>query len=280
MRSESGDLNLLANLVGRLFKVPVAYAAMLGHPDRVMCRIGSGSTHWKDLKTLPVQRYLMAPMVIQDFPADLPEGADLGDLLFAATAPIDTLCGQHLGLLVIADRVTRPEFSSLDLENLQALASMFANRIELRMIAAQSFESKMLCFESEHRFRALANEVPTLIACNDADGSWGFVNDAWLRFTGRNRREELGDGWQQQLHPRHRARVLNDYVCSLQTRQLCALEMPVRRHDGIYRWVRCSGTPRFLTDRTFAGFTLFLIELSDYDEAAEIPKAEENVTAP
>jgi PAS domain S-box-containing protein len=268
MRSESADLARLAAFVGRLFQVPVAYAAMLGHRDRVMCRIGSGSTHWKDFKTLPVGPYLESPMVIQELPAGLPEGADLGDLRFAATAPIDTLCGQHLGVLVIADPVARPEFSELDLETLVELAAVIADRIEMRMIATQAMDSKMRYGEAEQRFRAMANGAQTLIACDEADGSSEFVNDSWLRFSGRHRENELGDGWQQLMHPQHRARVLDVYVQALQARQPFTVEVPLRRHDGVFRWMRGNGTPRFLQDGTFAGFTLCLTDISDYSEAA------------
>ena len=171
-RSESADLNNLVGLVGRIFHVPVSYVAMLGHPDRVMCRIGSGSADWPNLKTLPLTPYLASPMVIKDVPAGVPEGAHLGDLQFAATAPIDTFCGQHLGLLVIADRVARPDFCAQDLENLVEMADVVAARIEMRMIASQALQSKLRCGDAEQRFRTLANGEPGLIACNEPDGSW------------------------------------------------------------------------------------------------------------
>lgn len=276
IRSESADLNRLAGLVGRVFQVSVAYAAMLGHRDRVMCRIGSGSAHWRDFRTLPVGPYLEKPMVIEDLPAGLPEGADLGDLRFAATAPIDTLCGEHLGVLVIADPVARPEFSAQGLETLVELAAVIADRIEMRMIAARAWDSKMRYEEAEQRFRTMANGADALIACDEADGSSEFVNDAWLKFSGRPRQSELGDGWQQLMHPRHRTRVLNDYVQALQSRQQFTMDVPLRRHDGVFRWMRGSGTPRLLKDGTFAGFTLCLTDMSDYNEAAE----ETDVKAP
>jgi PAS domain-containing protein len=262
-RSESADLNRLTGMVGRLFKVPVAYAAMLGHRDRVMCRFGSGSTFWKDLKTLPVGSYMASPMVIQNVPADVPEGADLGDLRFAATAPIKTLCGQDLGVLVIADRVERPEFSAQDLETLTELASIIADRIEMRMIASQALESKLRCGEAEGRFRALANRVQMLIACNDASGCWDFVNDSWLKFTGRCRPHEPDEGWQS-MHPRFRSRVLNSYLLASQARTAFSLGVPMRRLDGVYRWMEGDAEPRFLRDGTFIGFTFHLADVADY----------------
>jgi PAS domain S-box-containing protein len=281
-RSESVDLNRLTGMVGRLFKVPVAYAAMLGHRDRVMCRFGSGSTYWKDLKTLPVDAYLVSPMVIQRVPADVPAGADLGDLRFAATAPIKTLCGQDLGALVIADRVERPEFSAQDLETLVELAAVVADRIEMRMIASQAFEMRMRYGEAEERFRALANRSEMLISCDDAGGCWDFVNDTWLKFTGRCRPQEPDEGWQP-MHPRFRARVLNDYLLASQTRTPFSLEVPMLRHDGVYRWMKGNATPRFLRDGAFIGFTFHLAAVGDYHDetvAGACPDDGETLPAP
>jgi PAS domain-containing protein len=272
IRSESADLNRLTAMVGRVFNVPVAYAAMLGHRDRVMCRFGSGSTYWKDLKTLPLAAYLASPRVIQEIPADLPEGANLGDLRFAATAPINTLCGRHLGVLVIADRVARPEFCAQDLGTLVEMSSIIAHRIEMQIIAAQGLESNLRYGEAEQRFRNLANLTQTLIACNDAAGYWDFVNDAWLEFTKGCRPNEPDDGWQL-MHPRHRARVLNAYLGALQLPKLFTIEAPLLRHDGIYRWMKGNAIPRFLRDGALVGFTLCLTDVADYHDEAPAPEA-------
>lgn len=207
--------------------------------------------------------YLASAQIIQDVRRGLPEGADLGDLEFAATAPIDTLCGQHLGVLVIADRVARPEFSAQDLHILVQMAAVMADRIEMRMIASQAAESGMRYDEAEERFEAIANDAHLLIACNEADGSCQFVNDSWLKFTGRNCQSELGEGWQQLVHPRHLPTVLN---LSMQARQPFPLELPLLRHDGVFRWLRGKGTPRLLKDGTYSGFTVRLTDESDYIE--------------
>ena len=268
IRPEGAELRRLTSLIERVFRVPIAYAAMLGHRDRVMSRIGSGDAYWNRLRTFPLGQALRAPVVVRDAHEGLPEGTDLGELRFAATVPLRTPCGQHLGVLVIADRMARPGFSQHDLETLVELASVVSSTIELRTVASRLMESQLLHEEAENRFRYIANCAPTLIACCEADGSCEFVNDAWLRFTGRHTLNELGDGWQRILHHGFRETVLNLYWQALQERQPFTLDVPLRRHDGVFRCARGSGTPRFLQDGTFAGFTLCLTDVSDYSEAA------------
>ena len=268
MRPEGADLNRLAALTGKVFNVPIAYAAMLGQGDRVMSRVGSGNAYWKHLRKLPLGRHLAAPVVLKDVPGRLPEAGEAGelpgDLKFVASAPIDTLCGQHLGLLVIASTDARPEFSSQDLATLVDLAALMADGIEMRMIASQAMESRLQYGEAERRFRSMANEASALIACNRADGTCEFVNDAWLRFTGHRIKDEVGDGWQQAIHERHQEAARDIYCEALRTGKPFTLGIPLRRHDGVFRKMRGHGTPRFLTDSSFAGFLISLTDLSDY----------------
>jgi PAS domain S-box-containing protein len=261
-------LRRLTGLVGHVFHAPVAYAAMLGHGDRVMSRIGSGEEYWKNPRPYPLGRVLASPVVVRDTREGLPDGTDLGDLIFFAAAPMVTACGQRLGVLVIADRVARLEFSGDELESLVELANLLAGRIEIRMIASQSVASELRCGEAEERFREVANSAPALIACNGADGACEFVNAAWLEFTGRHKQDELGDGWQQAIHQRHRERVVNLYWAALQAHRPFMVELPLCRHDGVFRWMRGSGIPRFLKDGSFAGFLARLTDLSDFNDTA------------
>ena len=258
IRPEGAEVRRLTALVGSVFKVPVAYAAMLGHRDQVMSRIGTGQEYWPFLKTFPLDQVLESPRLVRDAREGLPEGVVSGGLNFFASAPIGTLCGQDLGVLVIADHAPRPEFSEADLQTLAELAAILAGKLELRMIASQSVESKLLRREAETRFRWAADCVPTLIACTEPDGSCSFINQSWLDFTGRSREEELQDGWQSALHPDHRDAFLDFYWESIQARAPFALTIPLLCHDGSYHSLRATATPRLLEDATFLGFTLCL----------------------
>ncbi len=127
--------------------------------------------------------------------------------------------------------------------------------------------------ESEERFRNLANTAPVMIVSSGPDGKATFFNKIWLDFTGRAMEEVLGSGWIEDVHPEDRDRTLAQYTSSLETRGNCKLEYRLRRADGEYRHILCSGVPRFKQNRTFDGFIASCIDLTDIkrteDEARE-----------
>lgn len=134
LRSESADLDQLADLVARVFRVPVAYIAIRQPPGGFSYRTGSGSECWEYIETLPEYREAIAPVVMQDPPS----GDGVDEPGFVAIAPVYTLCRKRLGTLVIADREGRPGFSAQDLRTLEDLAGVIAGRIEMRIIASQA----------------------------------------------------------------------------------------------------------------------------------------------
>lgn len=138
-RSEAADLARLAALAGRIFHAPVAYVALLQAEGQPVCRIGAGTDRWEGLEALPAAQNLMSPVVLQDLPDNL------DDLSFAAMAPIETFCRKPLGMLVIAGHAARPAFTAEDLAD---LADIVADRIEMRMIAAQAVMTRSLYREA------------------------------------------------------------------------------------------------------------------------------------
>ena len=79
-----------------------------------------------------------------------------------------------------------------------------SSRLEaLRERALHDSESRALqaVRESENRFRVLADTAPVLMWMSGENGACTFFNESWLKFTGRTMAEEIGDGWQDAIHP-------------------------------------------------------------------------------
>lgn len=131
--------------------------------------------------------------------------------------------------------------------------------------------------ESEERFRTLANTAPVMIVASASDGSATFFNTTWLEFTGRKEESELGYGWTQGVHPEDREHALFAYSRSFAERKSCRLEYRLRRADGQYRYVTCSGLPRFEPDGSFAGYVASCIDLTDMKTAQEEASARQNL---
>jgi PAS domain S-box-containing protein len=189
-----------------------------------------------------------------------------GDLRFAASAPLCATDGLRLGLLVIADHRPRPEFSARDSSILTELARVLAGKMELRRIATQALEAERAVREIERRFRAFANSAPVLLACCGADGGVTFVNRAWLQFTGRDPLDSLGDGWVEAVHPEYRDEIAERVWAALAARQPLAMEVPLRRHDGVYRRMLVQSAPRFNDDGEFLGLVVCLTDAGDFPE--------------
>src|SRR5262249_23058422 len=95
-----------------------------------------------------------------------------------------------------------------------------------------------------------------------------FFNKYCLDFTGCTMEKSLGDGWIGGLHPEDRQRFLDVYSSSIDARQEFRYIYRLRRADGEYRWVLCTGVPRFAPGGVFAGYSGSCIDVTDQKEAA------------
>ena len=102
--------------------------------------------------------------------------------------------------------------------------------------------------EGRNRFRIVADSAPVMMWTSGAEAGCDWVNAAWLEFTGRSLDEELGDGWQQAIHPEDLERCVGIFDTSLEARQAFGIDCRMCRHDGCYRWVMFSGVPRCAED--------------------------------
>jgi anti-anti-sigma factor len=91
--------------------------------------------------------------------------------------------------------------------------------------------------EAEERFTAMADLAPALIWVADPSGRRGFVNRGWTAFTGRDSGAELGDGWQEGLHPEDRERYLATVAAAIADGRGWEVEFRLRRSDGAHHWL-------------------------------------------
>gem|GEM_PF-4793713 len=123
--------------------------------------------------------------------------------------------------------------------------------------------------ESEARFRVIADQAPVLIWMAGTDGRRTYFNQPWLRFTGRAMTEELGDGWQQRIHPEDAERVRATYVAALAAREAYQTQYRVRRRDGVYRWLLDNGSPRFDEKGTLVGYLGSCVDITNRRDTEE-----------
>lgn len=124
-------------------------------------------------------------------------------------------------------------------------------------------------------FRLVADDSPGMIWIAGTDGQCNWFNQGWLDFTGRPLADELGNGWAQGVHPGDAEQCLADYRAYFAAREPFLLEYRLRRHDGEFRWLLDSGSPRFSPAGEFLGYSGICVDIHERKQREE---AERNHT--
>jgi len=97
--------------------------------------------------------------------------------------------------------------------------------------------------QSEADFRTITNNIPGFVHTMDPTGEVEFVNDQILEYFGKAG-QELKD-WTQAgvVHPEDLPRVVETFKRSIETGQICEIELRCLRSDGVYRWFQSRGRP-------------------------------------
>jgi PAS domain S-box-containing protein len=141
--------------------------------------------------------------------------------------------------------------------------------IFLAALAEEHEEAARVVRESEERFRLVANTAPVMIWTAGTDRLCTYVNERWLKFTGRPLETELGNGWAEGIHKEDLKRCVETYSQAFDQRQSFAVEYRLRRNDGEYRWILDTGVPRFNVEGSFAGYIGSCLDITDRKLAEE-----------
>src|SRR5579884_227806 len=202
----------------------------------------------------------------------LPEWARHAGIVSLAAFPL--VIGRTLrGVLAFFSRQTLYDEVMEALANFAAIVTAAVSdidQLERERAAREEPERKEQALrETEERFRIMADSAPVLLWMSDTEGSCTFLNEGWLKFTGRAMEQEMGDGWKESIHPEDLKFVIDTYRQALQTRQGYQIEYRLRRADGGYRWLFSSAAPRFLPDGQFAGFIGSCVDITERKETEE-----------
>jgi PAS domain S-box-containing protein len=138
-------------------------------------------------------------------------------------------------------------------------------------------QAETILRESEERFRKLADAARLLICSSGPDKGATFFNKGWLDFTGRSMHQELGFGWIAGVHPDDLQGCLKSYTTSFDARRFCHIEYRLRRADGEYRWMLCTGVPQFGSNGKFTGYIASCIDITEVKRAHETALARQKL---
>lgn len=218
---------------------------------------GLAGTVWQSKKPVIVDNYDTWP----DRQHSFPKGqfhAIIGIPLFVN--------GEIIGVIALAQQKIHKKF-----DKQQAVAlSQLADLASISLKNARMFQEVQ---ESEERFRGMADTTPVMIWLADADKKRTYFNAAWLTFTGSSLKRELGDKWYRHVHKDDADRYRRIYETSFDERIPFTVEYRLRRHDGVYRSVVSSASPRFAPDGNFLGYIGSCIDIHDVKRANELVQA-------
>ncbi|MEJ8839550.1 PAS domain-containing sensor histidine kinase [Ramlibacter sp. AN1133] len=122
---------------------------------------------------------------------------------------------------------------------LGATAALAATLVLALQLWRQSRSRK----RTEERFRQLSNAVPQIVFMADRRGQVQFVSYRWVEVTGLRRREAMGEGWQQAVHPDDRAPLVRKLREMVRRGEVFEVEHRLRTADGSYRWQLLRASP-------------------------------------
>lgn len=138
--------------------------------------------------------------------------------------------------------------------------------IEVRDITDEK-QAQQAIIESEARFRTMADNAPVMISIFDEWRQCTYVNKQWLDFTGMSFRQVLNYGWQRVVHADDAAYLEEIYSSAIAAEESFKAEFRMLRHDGQYRWVVYTATPRFGANGGFMGYISSTIDITEIKEA-------------
>jgi PAS domain S-box-containing protein len=96
---------------------------------------------------------------------------------------------------------------------------------------------------AEQGLRTLADAVPSLLLSSQSGMRVDYVNRSASDFTGVPAEGLLNMGWQQVIHPDDLEIALRKLRAAIDTRTPVAMELRIRRADGVYRWMKAHLVP-------------------------------------
>jgi formate hydrogenlyase transcriptional activator len=109
-------------------------------------------------------------------------------------------------------------------------------KVELERALEEIKQAEEKLRKNERELRRVLDTIPALVWSYLPDGSFGFINQRWLDYSGLSPEEAAGFGWQRAVHPEDLPRVLEVWNQARALGEAGQVEARMRRHDGTHRW--------------------------------------------
>ncbi|NIC40437.1 PAS domain S-box protein, partial [Aquabacterium sp. A08] len=128
-------------------------------------------------------------------------------------------------------------------------------------------QSRAALQASQAHYKELANAGRVMVWSADTEGRLLDVNDVWLRFSGGQRQDLLGQQWLRHIHPADAPMAQSAFEQARDQQAPFSTEFRVHNHRGALRWVLCDGTPRLDAQGRLLGYIGHCIDITARKQA-------------
>jgi PAS domain S-box-containing protein len=128
-------------------------------------------------------------------------------------------------------------------------------------------EAELRIRESEEYFRRIADVSPVMLWISEPDGNISFASQGYAHYFGFDKKDFLGMGWLEMLHPDDVNVSTEIYMEHHRQRKPYTMEYRARNKAGEYRWYMDFGQPRYDTKGRYIGFIGTITDITERKEA-------------
>lgn len=130
--------------------------------------------------------------------------------------------------------------------------------------------AEMRLYESEQRFRSMADSAPVMIWEAEPNGARTYFNKHWLAWTGRSLTQERFDGWSANIHQEDRPHVIEAYHTAIGQKRGFRLEYRLLNREGKYHWILETATPRLSSEGQLLGYVGSCTDIDEIKHKQEL----------
>lgn len=120
-----------------------------------------------------------------------------------------------------------------------------------------------LVADREELLYNITSATPTGLWMADANGSFTYLNQTWIDWTGLSAEQQLGSGWVNTILQEDRERTMTRFQTNLAERHFHDLEFRFVHLDGLVHWVAANGKPQFNNEGTFIGYIGAFVDITE-----------------
>lgn len=129
-------------------------------------------------------------------------------------------------------------------------------------------ETEQSLWESEERFKLMADAAPVFIFLTNDKPSLIYANKTCLDYTGLTNTKDID--WEALVHPDDIDSFITQFTLRFQKRENFEAEARLKHTDGNYHWILLTAVPRYTPNQLFLGYIGTGIDINERKKIEEL----------